>query len=349
MYDYKQLVKSIAQISEEDLILFKASADEKAHIVKQFNRALINAQGEGTDVAQIFLKPLITKYPTWGDAALVFGLCLAREYQFQRAAESFEFAINNVLSTEMNLQIAQTALKWVREDAQKPIPKEANPNEVQEKGSMVGEMGSVTGRRGMQAPILMKASKTNSRPQMASDKERREILMRSARAGSSNGELPDDDILVDIPSTPADRARLTVKIVAAILALAAIGCLIYFVIIPAIVNVKSSSVNEEKLQFLTDKLSENVDDPTVASILNEYADKYIDKKAVAEADITSDTTVATTTEVTTTTEATTTTEETTTALQPSFVNQEGTDETTENSDVEVPEGADETAPIEPEA
>lgn len=310
MYDYGQLVRSIPQISEEDLVLFKASAEEKAHIVKQFNRALINAQGDGTDVAQIFLKPLITKYPTWGDAALVFGLCLAREYQFGRAAESFEFAINNVLSTETNLVIAQNALKWVREDAQKPIPKEANPNEVQGKGSMVSEMGSVTGRRGMQAPILMKASRGGSKAQMASDRERRDILMRAA---SSNGELPDDDIMVDIPSTPADRVRTTVRIVSAIVALIALVCLVYFVIVPTVVKVKASNTNEEKVQFLTNKMQENSSDPTIASILAEYADKYIDKTLPSDTSA-SETTVETTTEATTT-EATTTTE-----LAPSFAN-----------------------------
>lgn len=317
MYDYRQLVNSIAQISEEDLILFKASADEKAHIVKQFNRALINAQGEGTDVAQIFLKPLITKYPTWGDAALVFGLCLAREYEFNRAAESFEFAINNVLSTENNLVIAQNALKWVREDAKNPIPKAANPNEMQEKGSMVSEMGSTTGRRGMQAPILMKASRTTSKAMMASDKERRDILMRAA---SSNGELPDDDIMVDIPSTPADRVRLTVKILAGVLAVALLGCLIYFVIVPTVVKVKASKTNDEKIQFLTDKLQENSTDPTVESILNEYAEKFVDKNAPVATSDTTDSTVETTEATTTTAEETTTT--TTTELTPSFATQQ---------------------------
>ena len=183
MNDYRQLALSIAAIPEEDLILFKVSADEKAHIVKQFNRALINAQGDGTDVAQIFLKPLIAKYPTWGDAALVFGLCLAREYQFKRAEESLEFAINNVLSAEINLQLAQEALRMVREDAKNPIPQHRNPNEMQEKGSMVSEMGAIGDRRGMQAPILMRASKNPAKAQMASDKERRDIMMRSASGG----------------------------------------------------------------------------------------------------------------------------------------------------------------------
>ena len=49
----------IQPINESSLILFDVSNEEKSRIVRQYNRALQNSQGEGTDVAQIFLKPLI--------------------------------------------------------------------------------------------------------------------------------------------------------------------------------------------------------------------------------------------------------------------------------------------------
>ena len=271
MSDYIQLANAIAQITEEDLILFKVSAEEKAHIVKQFNRALINAQGEGTDVAQIFLKPLIAKYPSWGDAALVFGLCLAREYEFKRAEESFEFAINNVLSTEGNLLIAQEALKKVREDAQNPVRQERNPNEMQEKGSMISEMGAVGDRRGMQAPILMRASRNPAKAQMATEKERREIMMRAA---SSNGEIPDDDIMVDVPKSSYDKMSIAIKAVAVVAGIAALFCLIYFLIIPTVVKVRSASDNQKKIDYLTGKLSENKDDPEVQAIIEGYAKEF---------------------------------------------------------------------------
>ena len=271
MSDYIQLAQSIAGITEEDLILFNVSAEEKTHIVKQFNRALVNAQGDGTDVAQIFLKPLISKYPTWGDAALVFGLCLAREYEFQRAEESFEFAINNVLSTENNLLIAQEALRKVREDAKNPVVRSKNPNEMQEKGSLISEMGAVGDRRGMQAPILMRASKNPAKAQMATEKERREIMMRAA---SSNGEIPDDDIMVDVPASSYDKMSLAIKIVAGILIIAAIFCLVYFLIVPAAVKIKASDDLQKKVDFLTTKLAENGDDPKSREILDEYAKTF---------------------------------------------------------------------------
>ena len=84
MHDYRQLALMLRPIEEKDMILYDMSAEDKVYAVKQFNRALLNSQRDGTDVAQIILKPLITKYPTWGDTALVYGLCLAREKSFKR-------------------------------------------------------------------------------------------------------------------------------------------------------------------------------------------------------------------------------------------------------------------------
>ena len=336
MNDYRQLAMSIAAITEEDLILFKVSADEKAHIVGQYNRALVNAQGDGTDVAQIFLKPLIAKYPSWGDAALVFGLCLAREYQFKRAEESLEFAINNILSTEINLQIAQEALRMVREDAKNPIPQQTVSGARQEKGSMVSEMGAVGDRRGMQAPILMRASRNPAKAQMASDKERREIMMRAA---SSNGELPDDDIMVDIPSTPQDRVKMTVRIIVGVLILAAVICLIYFLLVPAIGKVKKADDTNQRLEYLTQKLGENKDDPEVKAILDDYIKKYdIDLDAKSD-ETTTEAEASTSEETETTTEATTeaTTES---SLEPSFATE--AEETAETAEGETAETASET-------
>ena len=96
MYKYQQLAAQIRPITEVDLILFKVSPEEKTHIVKQYNKALSNSKGDGTDVAQIFLKPLITEYPTWGEASLIYGLCLAYEGEYERAAGAVEYAIKNL-------------------------------------------------------------------------------------------------------------------------------------------------------------------------------------------------------------------------------------------------------------
>lgn len=279
MYKYQQLAAQIRPITEVDLILFKVSPEEKTHIVKQYNKALSNSKGDGTDVAQIFLKPLITEYPTWGEASLIYGLCLAYEGEYERAAGAVEYAINNVLSTENTLQIAQEALRLIREDMKKPR-RSANANS-QDKDSMVAEFGNRTARSGMQAPILMRASSGQGKARMATDKERREVMMRAA---SSNGELADDDINVNIPMTPADKARLTTLIVGIVLLVALVILAVYFFVIPMIGKMKSADDNSARLEYLTRELGKNMDDETVSSIMAGYLEEFdidIDTDATA--------------------------------------------------------------------
>ena len=237
-------------VEEKDMILYDMSAEDKAYAVKQFNRALLNCQKDGTDVSQIILKPLITKYPTWGDTALVYGLCLAREGSFKRAAD---------------------AIKLVRAD-------ESNPNAVPEarKGkksisSMVADGSSKpASRTGMQAPILMRASTGKNDFKMASDKERRDVMMRS----SSGGDEMSEDVNVENLRTPADNLRLSVKIITGLVIAAAICALIVFVIIPTWANVRNSADTADRLDFLIAQLDERKTDPEVAEIIEAYAGHY---------------------------------------------------------------------------
>lgn len=258
-------------VEEKDMILYDMSAEDKAYAVKQFNRALLNCQKDGTDVSQIILKPLITKYPTWGDTALVYGLCLAREGSFKRAADALEYAVNNSLASEQHLTIAQEAIKLVRAD-------ESNPNAVPEarKGkksisSMVADGSSKpASRTGMQAPILMRASTGKNDFKMASDKERRDVMMRS----SSGGDEMSEDVNVENIRTPADNLRLTVKIITGLVIAAAICALIVFVIIPTWANVRNSADTADRLDFLIAQLDERKTDPEVAEIIEAYAGHY---------------------------------------------------------------------------
>lgn len=273
MHDYKQLALMIGTIEEKDLILYDMSSEDKVYAVKQFNRALINAQKDGTDVAQIILKPLITKYPTWGDLALVYGLCLAREEQYKRALSALEYAVNNTLATEQYLAIAQEAMRLVKDDESKPS---VEPTEKQRRkrdiSSMVGESDSkAAARSAMQAPILMRASSGRNDFKMASDKERRDIMMRSASGGD---EVNSDDINVETIRTPADNLRLTVKIAAAVLVAIILFLVIFFGIIPLAAKVKNSNDTTRRLDFILSKLDENKADPEVATIISEYAREF---------------------------------------------------------------------------
>ena len=276
MDKYQQLAQMLTPIEEKDLILFNISPEEKSQLVRQYNRALINAQGDGTDVAQIFLKPLISQYPSWGDAALIFGLCLARENQLPRAEQSIEYAINNTLGSESNLTVAQTAIRSVREDMKNPDYKKEASGRGRSKSSMVSSGDSATARSGMQAPILMKASSRPAKIQMASDKERRDIMMRSASGGD---EMPRDDINMENVRTTGENMRLAVKIIAGLVIVALLFVLIYFVIIPAALKLKSADDYEERNDYLVEKLNDNKSDPTVAAILADYAEKFDDVDA----------------------------------------------------------------------
>lgn len=264
-------------IEEKDMILYDMSAEDKVYAVKQFNRALLNSQRDGTDVAQIILKPLITKYPTWGDTALVYGLCLAREKSFKRAADALEYAVNNTLASEQHLNVAQEAIKYVRADEKEP-PAEPVEGRRRKKdiSSMIGEGSSKpAARTAMQAPILMRASSGRDDFKMASEKERRDVMMRS----SSGGDEMSDDVNVENVRTAADNLRLTVRIVTIFLILAALAALVYFVIIPTAVRVRNSSDTEARLDYLISRLDENKTDPEVANIITDYAQNFGDGTA----------------------------------------------------------------------
>lgn len=275
MYDYQKYALMMSPIEEKDLILFDMSAEDKTYAVKQYNRALLNAKKDGTDVAQIILKPLISKYPNWGDLALIYGICLAREEEYRRAEDAFNYAVNNTLGSEQNLAIAQEAMKCVREDAKKPSSKPEIPKSGRNWTSLAAVDGKPSNRIGMQAPILVKATNRTNDFQMASDRERRDIMMRSSSGGD---EMASDDINVESVRTPADNLRLTVKIIAGVLALIVVILIVYFGIIPLVTKLKTAKDNQQRLDYLIDKLDENKDDPEVASIIEDYANNYGDTK-----------------------------------------------------------------------
>ena len=267
----------IQPINESSLILFDVSNEEKARIVRQFNRALQNSQGDGTDVAatdvaQIFLKPLISQYQKWGDPALIFGLCLAREGQFKRAEGSLVFAIQGVLGTEQYLTIAQEALRMVREDIKNP-PADLPPADIagKLKNAQMASGSSPAARANFQAPILMKAQKTSEAPQMASSKERRDILMRS---GGVADELPDDSIDIEDIKSPRERMKSLVIAGVVILSMLLVTLLIIFGIIPLINQIESGGDAQDRLEFLYGEFRNNKFDPEVSAIVSAYESSY---------------------------------------------------------------------------
>ena len=320
MHDYQRYAAVLKPIEEKDLILFEMSPEEKIHAVKQYNRALINAQRDGTDVSQIILKSLIEKYPYWGDCALVFALCLARDKKFKRAEEALQYAVNNTLGSEQNLAVAQETMRLVREDMKNPELREETPKTTKSWTQIAASENNASAS--MKAPILVKASSRMDNFQMASEKERRDIMMRSASVGD---EMASDDLRVEDVITPADRLRTATKIIVAILVLTALILLIYFGLIPMITRVRNSNDNEARLNYLISKLEENKEDPEVGSIIRDYAAEFGAGEATVDSSATTTVAESTTETVETTTEATTT------VLAPVINQEETTGETAEET------------------
>ena len=320
MHDYLSLCMMIQPINESSLILFDVSNEEKARIVRQYNRALQNSQGDGTDVAQIFLKPLISQYQKWGDPALIFGLCLAREGQFKRAEGSLVFAIQGVLGTEQYLTIAQEALRMVREDIKNPPP-DLPPADIagKLKNAQMASGSSPAARANFQAPILTKAQKTSEPPQMASSRERRDILMRS---GGVADELPDDSIDIEDIKSPREKMKTLVVAGVVILSFLLMTLLIIFGIIPLIKQIESGGSAQDKLEYLYGEFRKNRYDPEVSAIVSAYESSYgtvfsqspsdLTTPPETESETTSETTTAAT-ELSAILAETTTSEETTTS------------------------------------
>ena len=302
----------IQPINESSLILFDVSNEEKTRIVRQYNRALQNSQSEGTDVAQIFLKPLISQYQKWGDPALLFGLCLAREGQFKRAEGSLAFAIQGVLGSEQYLTIAQEALRMVREDIKNP-PADIPPADIagKLKNAQMSSGSSPAARANFQAPILTKAQKSSEPPQMATSKERRDILMRS---GGVADELPDDSIDIEDIKSPREKMKTLVITGVVILSILLVTLLIIFGIIPLVKHIEAGADASDKLEYLHGEFYKNRYDPEVMAIVSAYESSYgtIFEKAQTEASVTESQTETTTEATTTQTELTAYIAETTT-------------------------------------
>ena len=90
--------------------------------------------------------------------------------------------------------------------------------------------------------------------------------------------MPGDDIDIESVRTKGDNMRLAVRIVIAVLIMAAAFALIWFLIIPGFAKLRNSSDTEARLDYIIDKLDENKEDPEVAKIIDEYANEFSDSK-----------------------------------------------------------------------
>ncbi|MBO4688233.1 MAG: hypothetical protein J5636_06940 [Clostridiales bacterium] len=279
--DWKNVGRSIPEITIRDLVVFRLQPEESEQLAHQYNRALFNLNNDGADVAIITLKRIITDYPTWGEASLLFGICMAQCEEFSRSQQSFEHALTCGLHSQALTELAQyclaeatTAAEQARAEAEQSSedsPLKALSSAITRQESPLVAESEHRERIHVQAPILIKAPKKPRKRRIATEKEIRDALAQST---SSNGEIPDEEIRVEFPKTPAEKMRMTLLALAGIAALALIICLVWFVIIPVAKNVSDKAKNAEKVEFLEGKMQEKSADPEVSAILSEYNEKY---------------------------------------------------------------------------
>ncbi|MBR3056823.1 MAG: OadG family protein [Clostridiales bacterium] len=280
--DWKTVGQSIPEITTRDLAAFRLAPEEAEQLARQYNRALFNTNNDGADVAIISLKKIITVYPDWGEPSLMFGICVAQCEEYHRALSCFEHALTSGLHSQEMTELAQFCLSEAKKDmeeAQAAVPDEKTEESplkalssaiTRQESPMVAESENRE-RIHMQAPILLKAPRKPTKRRLATEKEIRDALMQTT---SSNGEIPDDEIEVDFPKTPAEKMRMTLIGVVVFLILVGLFFACKYLIIPAISKSSEKAKAVDKVEYLESKLEENAGDPEVAAILSEYHEKY---------------------------------------------------------------------------
>lgn len=284
--DWFEAAKSIPPIENRDLLRFNLSAEEQEAVLKQYNKALSNAASDSADISAITLRKLLTRFPEWGEATLLYGICLAIDGKMNRASAGFQHALEVGLRSEQLTYLAQVCSRDANAElsTRAQMPEDINPAKtlissvIPKSNPLVQEENQIRPRTHMQAPILVKTSRHPNRTKMATDRERRELLMQST---SSNGELPDDEIDVSIPKTPAEKLRITLIILGALLIIAGLYFLTTLWILPEIDRVKERNKANERLDYLTGALYENSADPEISEILRLYESEYSTSETAA--------------------------------------------------------------------
>ncbi len=281
--NWHEAAAAFPQIDSSDLARFQVSPEEAEVILSMFNRSVLNAQSDSADIAMIALKKLITRFPEWGEAALLFGICLALDGKLSRARASFEHALSVGLTSENMTYLAQAC----HHDAsieEKEMGRFARQEEEDggkgflrglfsghKKASIYGADGTDE-RVSMRAPILTRAPRTPGKARLATERERRDVLMQAQSA--SVNENGDEEIDVSIPKTPAEKFRISLFVLGAILVLAAVFLLVRFVAMPAYQAYRDHENAGERLDYLVGELRTQSSDPAISSVLAAYDARY---------------------------------------------------------------------------
>lgn len=281
--DWRNAAAAFPLLEEKDIAFLQLSKEEKEKVLTLFNRAVSNAQTDSADIAMIALKKLLTQYPSWGEAALLYGVCLAIDGRYKRAAASFEHAVSVGLKTEELTYMAQVYNREADTEFAQERRHAQGDDEAARKGLLASVFSSKkkrssvyseieTEERGhMQAPILTRVPRSSGKAKLATDRERRDVMMQS---GAPKSDSQDEEIDVSIPKTPAEKLRMTTIALGGVLLAVLLGLAIWFLIIPAVSTYRENSNASAKLKYLLSSMEAQKSDPLVSGILSDYAKTY---------------------------------------------------------------------------
>lgn len=291
--DWRNAAAAFPPLEEKDIAFLQLSKEEKEQVLTLFNRAVSNAQTDSADIAMIALKKLLTQYPGWGEAALLYGICLAVDGKYKRAAASFEHAVSVGLKTEELTYMAQVYNRDAVTEFAKERRHALSDDEVSHKGMLSSVFASKKNRssvyseidteeRGhMQAPILTRVPRSSGKAKLATDRERRDVMMQS---NAPKSDSQDEEIDVSIPKTPAEKLRITTIALGGVLLAVLLGLAIWFLIIPAISSYRENSSASAKLKYLLAAMEVQKSDPLVSGILSDYYNEYPSASVSAQED-----------------------------------------------------------------
>ncbi len=270
--DWHDAAMAFPQLRDKDLQRIVLMAEEREHILILFNRSVQNTQNDSADIAMIALKKLLTQFPTWGEAALLYGICLASEGKIKRALASFEHALSSGLGTEELTYLAQVCYREAGIQY-KSSGSRGKTDEEDGKGKRRRTQikdADLEQRNHMQAPILRRAPRSPGKAKLASERERRDVMMQA----NSGGDGSDEEFDVSIPKTPAEKLRLTIIIGSSVMGAIALGLLIWFFAIPFFSSLSSGDSSKEKLEYLLNQLQTQQDEPAIRAVLADFAQKF---------------------------------------------------------------------------
>ncbi len=278
--NWLEAAQAAPSVEAKDLMHLQLSEEESAKLIALYARSLSNARSDSADIAMIALKKALSDHPGWGEAALLFGICLAQDGKLKRAKASFEHALSVGLVSECATYLTQELYRDVTNmtenpsaalSGDEPVPGRRFLENIRgPKKASIFEAPDADTKGRMRAPILTRAPKSAAKAKLATDRERRDVLMQA----NASPETGDEEIDVSIPKTPAEKLRIFLLLSGVVLAAAALGLFVWYIAIPGVSDLIRAQQAQTRLDFLLTEMQKEKADPEIAKIMDQYVQEF---------------------------------------------------------------------------